>query len=65
MDQLKEIIDCVNINQAGFKRKLNNFRIVKIKILLIEQFPEQRLKLKGFLTRINLRYSIKELSYLP
>jgi len=65
MDQLKEIIDCVNINQAGLKRKLNNFRIVKIKILLIEQFPEERLKLKGFLTQINLKYSITELSYLP
>jgi len=53
IDRLREVIDCISINLVGFENKLNDFRIIKTKILLIKQFLGERLKLKGFLIKIN------------
>jgi len=50
MERLREVINYININRAGFKLKLNNFGIIKIKMPLIKRFLGEKLKLKRFLT---------------
>jgi hypothetical protein len=57
IDRLREVIDCISINLVVFENKLNDFRIIKTKILLIKQFLGERLKLKGFLIKIGHSYS--------
>ena len=50
IDQLKEVIKRIDINNIGLKAKIKDIRTIKVKILLIERFDGTRNKLKGFLT---------------
>ena len=48
--QLQEIVNQLIDNNRILNKKLNSIRAVKVKLPLIKQFLEERLKLKGFLT---------------
>ena len=48
--QLQKIVNQLIDNNRILNKKLNSIRAVKVKLLLIKQFLEERLKLKGFLT---------------
>ena len=48
--QLQEIVDQLTANNAVLEERLNGIGAVKIKLLSIERFLGERLKLKGFLT---------------
>ena len=47
--QLQEIVDRLLDNNRILKERINGISAVKVKLLLIKQFLEERLKLKGFL----------------
>ena len=48
--QLQEIVNRLLDNNRILKERINRISVVKVKLLLIKQFLEERLKLKGFLT---------------
>ena len=50
IEQLKEVIKRIDINNIELKAKIKDIRTIKVKILLIERFDGIRNKLKGFLT---------------
>jgi len=43
------MVNCLLDNNRILKERINGIRVVKVKLLLIEQFLGERLKLKGFL----------------
>ena len=50
--QLQDIVDQMTNNNKLLKEQVNKIGAVKIKLLSIKRFVEERLKLKGFLTQI-------------
>ena len=48
--QLQFIIDQLIRNRQALKNKINEIKISKVKMPLIKQFKEEKVKLKGFLT---------------
>ena len=55
IDRLKEVIERININNAGLEAKIKDIRTIKVKILSIERFDGARNKLKGFLTQMRMK----------
>ena len=47
--QLQEMVNYLLDNNRILKERINGIGAVKVKLLLIKQFLEERLKLKGFL----------------
>ena len=52
MGQLQEIINQITNNNRLLKERVNKMGAVKIKLLSIKRFAEERLKLKEFLIQI-------------
>jgi len=42
-------------NNIILKQRINGIGVVKVKLLLIERFSGERLKLKGFLTQMHFK----------
>ena len=48
MGQLKSVLKQMKNNQKAFDIKINNIRLVKLKMPIIKKFNRTKLKLKGF-----------------
>ena len=47
--QLQAIVNQLTDNNRLLEKRVNKIRTVKIKLLLVERFTREKLKLKGFL----------------
>ena len=59
IDQLKEVIERIDINNIGLEAKIKDIGTIKVKMLLIERFDRTRNKLKGFLTQMRMKILYK------
>ena len=50
VEQLQEIVDQLITNGTVLENKINKMGLIKVKMLLIERFSKEKIKLKGFLT---------------
>ena len=50
VDQLQEIVNWLTENNIILKSRINRIGATKVKLLLVERFIGDKLKLKGFLT---------------
>jgi hypothetical protein len=50
MGQLCEVVNQLTNNGVALDDKINSMGMSKVKMLLIERFSEEKVKLKGFLT---------------
>jgi hypothetical protein len=50
MGQLREVVDQLTNNSVALDNKINSIGMSKVKMLLIERFSGEKVKLKGFLT---------------
>ena len=53
--QLQKIVNQIIDNNKLLKDRVNKIGVVKIKLLSIKRFAEERLKLKGFLIQMHFK----------
>jgi len=49
------MVNYLQDNSRLLKERINRIRVAKLKLPLIKQFLEEKLKLKGFLTQIHFK----------